>query len=264
MAIATRQSQVDTSRMLPRTSGGRRPHGLAAGGANSVTKLIAICVASVMVVYFIWMQRALSPATPASLHEAAALDEVVPTVHATRQTRKWTRKPGRRYVWIDMSIDGKKAGRITAELYMDIVPKTAENFRGLVTGDNARGFSYKGSRCHRILANFVVQCGDWERGNGTGGKSIYGGDFEDEKAGLALEHSKRYVLQMANAGPNTNGAQFCFMLAPQPHLNGHHVVFGEVVDGFEVVDAMEAAGVASDSDKLARDVVLADGGELFH
>ncbi|KDO35611.1 hypothetical protein SPRG_00455 [Saprolegnia parasitica CBS 223.65] len=249
--------------MLPRTSGGRRPHGLAAGGASSVTKLIAICVASVMVVYFIWMQRALAPATPANLHEAAALNEVVPTVHATRQTRKWTRKPGRRYVWIDMSIDGKKAGRITAELFMDIVPKTAENFRGLVTGDNALGLQYKGSKCHRIIKNFVVQCGDFETGKGYGGKSIYGGKFADEPEGLKLEHSKRYILQMANSGPNSNGSQFCFMLSAAPHLNGRHVVFGEVIDGFEVVDAMETSGVEQDGVHLDHNVVFVDGGEIF-
>ncbi|KDO35612.1 hypothetical protein SPRG_00456 [Saprolegnia parasitica CBS 223.65] len=246
-------------------------------GRHASTAMIVGAVVALFIVYTIVMHSVFSAPAAAdsegyhigqradakAVHDPAAVPHPGDDADPPTAMHPWVRKPGRRYVWIDVTIDGVAAGRVTAELYMDIVPKTAENFRGLVTGDNARGFSYKGSRCHRILANFVVQCGDWERGNGTGGKSIYGGDFEDEKAGLALEHSKRYVLQMANAGPNTNGAQFCFMLAPQPHLNGHHVVFGEVVDGFEVVDAMEATGIASDSDKLARDVVLADGGELF-
>ncbi|RHY29037.1 hypothetical protein DYB32_005495 [Aphanomyces invadans] len=169
---------------------------------------------------------------------------------------------------------------------MDLVPKTAENFRALVTGDNVPGYSYKKSKCHRILKGFIVQCGDFEYGKGYGGKSIYGGDdtfgtqdllvlvpsfgmivvtsiAEDEKAGLELTHSKRYILQMANYGPNTNKSQFCIMLAPSPGLNGHHVVFGEVVDGFHVVDAMEAAGVSTDDEKLVHEVILVDGGEIY-
>ncbi|KAF0683226.1 Aste57867_24658 [Aphanomyces stellatus] len=182
---------------------------------------------------------------------------------STSPARTWTRQRGRRYVWIDVAIDDVPIGRVTAELYMDIVPITAENFRALVTGDNAAGVSYKMSRCHRILKNFIVQCGDYEFGKGYGGKSIYGDTFADEKAGLELKHSKRYILQMANYGPDTNKAQFCFMLSPQPHLNGHHVVFGEVVDGFHVVDEMEAAGVNSDEETLAHEVVLVDGGEIF-
>ncbi|RHY73836.1 hypothetical protein DYB30_006096 [Aphanomyces astaci] len=137
---------------------------------------------------------------------------------------------------------------------------TAENFRGLVTGDNQPGWSYKNSTCHRILKGFVVQCGSYDT---RGGTSIYGKDFEDEATGLTLKHSKRGILQMANAGPNTNGAQFCFMLGPAAHLNGHHVVFGEIVQGLDVLDLMEAAGVASDDDELGRSVVLVDGGEIF-
>ncbi|RQM31459.1 hypothetical protein B5M09_006179 [Aphanomyces astaci] len=143
---------------------------------------------------------------------------------------------------------------------MDKVPKTAENFRGLVTGDNQPGWSYKNSTCHRILKGFIVQCGSYDT---RGGTSIYGKDFEDEATGLTLKHSKRGILQMANAGPNTNGAQFCFMLGPAAHLNGHHVVFGEIVQGLDVLDLMEAAGVASDDDELGRSVMLVDGGEIF-
>ncbi|OQR98813.1 peptidyl-prolyl cis-trans isomerase C [Achlya hypogyna] len=244
--------------MLPRT--GRRQQALPAGSAANVTKLISACVACVMVVYFIWMQRALTPTTPAALRENAAQFEVLPvSTTPIAPPRSWKRKPGRRYVWLDVAVDGKSIGRVTAELYMDIVPKTAENFRGLVTGDNAAGFTYKGATCHRIIKDFVVQCGDWETGKGYGGKSIYGGKFDDEPAGLKLEHSKRYILQMANSGPNTNGSQFCFMLKATPHLNGHHVVFGEVVEGFSVVDAMEAAGVDQDGVNLSHTVVVLYG-----
>ncbi|OQS00042.1 peptidyl-prolyl cis-trans isomerase C [Thraustotheca clavata] len=242
--------------MLPRNIGRRQ--GLPAGSASNVTKLMAVCVASVMVVYFIWMQRSFAPSNKVKTiaQEAAALD-VVATTQAT--SRSWTRKPGRRYVWIDVNIDGEDVGRVTAELYMDIVPKTAENFRGLVTGDNALGLTYKGSKCHRIIKGFIVQCGDFETGRGYGGKSIYGGKFADEREGLELKHSKRYILQMANSGPDTNGSQFCFMLNAAPHLNGRHVVFGEVVDGFDVVDAMEQSGVEKDGIVNNHYVVLKDG-----
>ncbi|ETW03201.1 hypothetical protein, variant [Aphanomyces invadans] len=207
---------------------------------------------------------------PSALVDAAAAhDDVAETATqfppSTIVPRNWTRQRGRRYVWLDVAIDGVPIGRITTELYMDLVPKTAENFRALVTGDNVPGYSYKKSKCHRILKGFIVQCGDFEYGKGYGGKSIYGGDdtFEDEKAGLELTHSKRYILQMANYGPNTNKSQFCIMLAPSPGLNGHHVVFGEVVDGFHVVDAMEAAGVSTDDEKLVHEVILVDGGEIY-
>ncbi|CAI5708429.1 unnamed protein product [Peronospora destructor] len=117
--------------------------------------------------------------------------------------------------------------------------------------------------CHRILKNFIVQCGDYTRGTGTGGRSIYGSRFDDEPNGLRLKHSKRYILQMANAGPDTNGNQFCFMLKAAPHLDGKHVVFGEVVEGFEVVDKMEQAGVEKDGMPLQHKVSFTNGGEFL-
>lgn len=164
------------------------------------------------------------------------------------------------------------------------MPKTAENFRVLTTGEKGPDFSFKNSICHRILTGFIVQCGDFTTGKGYGGRSIYGAKFgtslaswlvwwradicgdvvtDDEPNGLRLTHSKRYILQMANAGPNTNGSQFCFMLGPAPHLNGKHVVFGEVVEGFEVVDKMEGAGVARDGIPLTHKVSFIDGGEIL-
>lgn len=150
-----------------------------------------------------------------------------------------------------------------AQLYTDMVPKTAENFRVLTTGEKGPDYSFKNSVCHRILHGFIVQCGDFTTGKGYGGRSIYGGKFDDEPNGLRLTHSKRYILQMANSGPNTNGSQFCFMLGPAPHLNGRHVVFGEVVDGFEVVDKMEQAGVQADGIALQHKVQFLDGGEYL-
>ncbi|DAZ94660.1 TPA: hypothetical protein N0F65_000940 [Lagenidium giganteum] len=181
----------------------------------------------------------------------------------TAPEQKWKRNPDRKYVWIDVAIDDVPIGRITAELYTDVVPKTAENFRALTTGEKGGDLTYKNSVCHRIIKGFVVQCGDFETGKGYGGRSIYGAKFDDEPNGLRLKHSKRYILQMANSGPNTNGSQFCFMLGPQPHLNGHHVVFGEVVDGFEVVDQMEAAGATDDGVPMEHKVSLIGGGEVL-
>ncbi|KAF1789637.1 Cyclophilin-like domain [Phytophthora cactorum] len=170
----------------------------------------------------------------------------------SRAHEAWEPKTDRKYVWLDVAIDNVYVGRVTAELYADIVPKTVENFRALTTGEKGPDYAFKGSVCHRILKNFIVQCGDFTTGTGTGGRSIYGGRFDDEPNGLRLKHSKRYILQMANAGPNTNGSQFCFMLNAAPHLDGKHVVFGEVVEGFEVVDKMEQAGVS-----------FTDGGEIL-
>jgi cyclophilin family peptidyl-prolyl cis-trans isomerase len=149
------------------------------------------------------------------------------------------------------------------QLYADLVPKTAENFRALTTGELGPNYSFKNSVCHRILKGFIVQCGDFTTGKGYGGRSIYGPKFDDEPNGLRLTHSKRYILQMANSGPNTNGSQFCFMLNPAPHLNGLHVIFGEVVEGFEVVDKMEGAGVDRDGVPLPHKVSILNGGEII-
>ncbi|ETW03196.1 hypothetical protein H310_05603 [Aphanomyces invadans] len=249
-----------------------RRNGASTGTTSgSAMKITTFSIVAVMIIYFVSMQKmffASAGDSAVGVNDARAALHKVLTSTATatlppqlpKSARNWTRSPGRRYVWIDVAVDNVPAGRIVAELYMDKVPKTAENFRGLVTGDNQHGWSYKNSTCHRILKGFIVQCGSY---NAQGGTSIYGKDFEDEATGLTLKHSKRGILQMANAGPNTNGAQFCFMLGPAKHLNGHHVVFGEVVQGLEVLDTMEAAGVATDDNQLVHKVALVDGGEIF-
>lgn len=168
-------------------------------------------------------------------------------------------------VFFDITIGGKPAGRITFELFADTVPKTAENFRALCTGEKGVGkqgkpLHFKGSRFHRIIQQFMCQGGDFTRGNGTGGESIYGEKFQDEN--FQHKHTAPGLLSMANAGPNTNGSQFFITTVVTSWLDGKHVVFGKVADeaGMKVVKAMEAVGSGSGS--TSKDVVIADCGEV--
>ena len=166
-------------------------------------------------------------------------------------------------VFFDIDIGGTNAGRIVMELRSDVVPKTAENFRCLCTGEKGVGRSgkklhFKGSTFHRVIPGFMLQGGDFTKGNGTGGESIYGAKFRDEN--FKLKHKKAYTLSMANAGPNSNGSQFFITTAKTAWLDGKHVVFGVVVDGEEVVRAVEAVG--SQSGKTRQRVVITNSGEM--
>ena len=159
-------------------------------------------------------------------------------------------------MYFDLTIDGAPAGRVVFELFADVVPRTAENFRALCTGEH--GFGFKGSGFHRIIPDFMCQGGDFTRGNGTGGKSIYGEKFADEN--FTLKHDTVGLLSMANAGPNTNGSQFFITTALTDWLDGKHVVFGSVVEGMSVVKAVEAIGSRSGS--TSKRVEITDAGQL--
>lgn len=165
-------------------------------------------------------------------------------------------------VFFDVTIGGSAAGRIVFELYPD-APQTAENFRALCTGERGMGRSgrplhYRGCAFHRIIPKFMIQGGDFTRGDGTGGESIYGEKFRDEN--FVRRHTKPGLLSMANAGPNTNGSQFFITTVPCPWLDGKHVVFGEVVEGMNIVQAMEAQG--SQNGRTKTQVVIANCGQL--
>lgn len=165
-------------------------------------------------------------------------------------------------VFFDLTINGQPLERLVFGLYA-VTPKTSENFRALCTGEkgsNSQGkaLHYKGNTFHRVINGFMAQGGDFTRGNGTGGESIYGAKFADEN--FTVKHTKPGLLSMANAGPNTNGSQFFLTFVPCPWLDGKHTVFGEVIQGGGELKKIEAIG--SQSGQPKGNLVIANCGQL--
>jgi len=164
-------------------------------------------------------------------------------------------------VWMDISANGNHIGRLTFELYADACPKTAENFRSLCTGERGGMYYYKGAPFHRVIPGFMLQGGDFTRGNGTGGESIYGRTFPDETfQGKCGRHFGFGTLSMANAGPDTNGSQFFICVADTQWLDGKHVVFGALEQGTDVVKQIERYGSQSGTPSV--DIRISNCGQV--
>jgi len=166
-------------------------------------------------------------------------------------------------VFFDMTLGGEPLGRIKMELFADITPRTAENFRQFCTGESkdARGRpqGYKGSKFHRVIKGFMIQGGDFINGDGTGSATIYGtSKFADEN--FTLSHDAAGLLSMANSGPNSNGCQFFITTTPTPFLNYKHVVFGKIIEGMDIVHMIE--NTRTIRDKPNQDVTIVQCGEM--
>ncbi len=179
------------------------------------------------------------------IRSAAALFAFASVVSAGKTATPYSGNPDEEQVtekvFFDISIDGKAAGRFVFGLFGATVPKTVQNFLSLAIGDRtnhvSKRLTYKGSKLHRVIKGFMIQGGDFTTGDGRGGESIYGARFADEN--FKVRHTRRGLLSMANAGPNTNGSQFFLTAAATPWLDNRHVVFGILLEGDELLGKIE-------------------------
>ena len=203
-----------------------------------------------------WIKQYLAQQETEQLEETSLPTKTIESVPKPIEKTTTTMMTSNPRVFLDVDLGGSPCGRIVIELRADIVPKTAENFRALCTGE--KDISFKGSTFHRIIKDFMAQGGDFDRHDGTGGRSIYGRTFEDEN--FILKHTDAGDLSMANSGPNSNGSQFFITFKRCDWLNDKHVVFGRVVQGIEVIRKLEK--VSSTSGKPSAPVTIADCGQL--
>jgi cyclophilin family peptidyl-prolyl cis-trans isomerase len=184
--------------------------------------------------------------------------DMIYNMKARGDYNKYRSGTGRPYVWLEFS-DGMGAmDRVVIELFNDIAPLTAENFRCLCTGERGEKLSYKGKPLHRVVKNGWLQGGDIENGSGAGGYSIYGGTFADES--FSYPHDSAGIVGMANQGPHSNASQFYMTLKPMPCWDHKYVAFGRVIEGMRVLKLLEKAETSNDRPTEA--IIISDCGQL--